>query len=766
MTEKKIKITTIIKGCILAIGIIAMLSIWPLGIITNMDFSSTGGENNQRTGAIFEGVNVLQEFVPQYDYIESIGILINKQDSKVSGGDLQLVFANGDFTQCVEVTVPISQMEESSYYDIPIQEKVTKGATYYYSITTVSTGVNTVSTEEVAPLLIYRRLNTAGPAENRKLYYNGNLIENGSLACRYSYRTPLTVAQIATYDAFLILVVMLLWMIVDKVTKGKIQLKKISLGKTERVVGTVCTTIGMAACFYYLLIRRVFGDNKWDLRIFFLGILFSWLIANVIIWSKGTPKSISEPTKNNISLKKIVQKIPEGIQIGAFAFYFIRYAYYFNSGVNYGHDIGTAYMNIAFGIIVLTLFSRKEIFSIPNLIFTIIYGVSFGRWIGIHNFDIDTRTLYLLEIVAGWIWGMVLIRTILNLVHKKLRKFSIPYTLLVAGFFALLIIFRNTRQWPVLLVSMFVLFYLQKLDDGKIQWLFRNLCHGAILSFFYFVFQSLLFRPYHDIRYSRYPGAFSSVAIWGIYLMFIFCAVFVTLMVEFKKNNKLKHMSFYYVTIGICLSYIFMSVSRTALFGIVVMLLIMIPILGVLWFRGNLKKLATCMGFVLLTLMLLFPGVYTATRCIPAIVNQPLLLPYEEFEGSILVGEKKDSKLYMTFDHFLELSVSKLWTTFEKTEITTKEVSSTEDVSSNQEVADIQLVPLSAQVDEKDYNDASGGRLAIFKHYIERLNWTGHDAMIITVNNEIIAHAHNTFLQSAYDHGIATGIVFVLFGIC
>ena len=73
MTEKKIKITTIIKGCILAIGIIAMLSIWPLGIITNMDFSSTGGENNQRTGAIFEGVNVLQEFVPQYDYIESIG---------------------------------------------------------------------------------------------------------------------------------------------------------------------------------------------------------------------------------------------------------------------------------------------------------------------------------------------------------------------------------------------------------------------------------------------------------------------------------------------------------------------------------------------------------------------------------------------------------------------------------------------------------------------------------------------------------------------
>ncbi|HKM03965.1 MAG TPA: hypothetical protein VJZ04_05145, partial [Lachnospiraceae bacterium] len=47
-----------------------------------------------------------------------------------------------------------------------------------------------------------------------------------------------------------------------------------------------------------------------------------------------------------------------------------------------------------------------------------------------------------------------------------------------------------------------------------------------------------------------------------------------------------------------------------------------------------------------------------------------------------------------------------------------------------------------------------------------RLNWTGHDAMIITVNNEIIAHAHNTFLQSAYDHGIATGIVFVLFGIC
>ena len=43
---------------------------------------------------------------------------------------------------------------------------------------------------------------------------------------------------------------------------------------------------------------------------------------------------------------------------------------------------------------------------------------------------------------------------------------------------------------------------------------------------------------------------------------------------------------------------------------------------------------------------------------------------------------------------------------------------------------------------------------------------TGHDTMGATLKNgEIATHAHDVYLQVAYDHGVPTAVVFVIFGI-
>ena len=68
--------------------------------------------------------------------------------------------------------------------------------------------------------------------------------------------------------------------------------------------------------------------------------------------------------------------------------------------------------------------------------------------------------------------------------------------------------------------------------------------------------------------------------------------------------------------------------------------------------------------------------------------------------------------------------------------------------------------------DMQDEGDYSNGRTAIFRSYFEQLNMTGHDEMGATLpDGEIAVHAHNIYLQVAYDHGIGVGILFVIFGV-
>lgn len=62
-------------------------------------------------------------------------------------------------------------------------------------------------------------------------------------------------------------------------------------------------------------------------------------------------------------------------------------------------------------------------------------------------------------------------------------------------------------------------------------------------------------------------------------------------------------------------------------------------------------------------------------------------------------------------------------------------------------------------------DDFSNGRFDIYRDYIGELNLTGHPAMGFTSQNgREHAHAHDVYLQVAFDHGIPTGIVFVVFG--
>ncbi|MBP3813729.1 MAG: hypothetical protein ILA12_03660, partial [Butyrivibrio sp.] len=74
------------------------------------------------------------------------------------------------------------------------------------------------------------------------------------------------------------------------------------------------------------------------------------------------------------------------------------------------------------------------------------------------------------------------------------------------------------------------------------------------------------------------------------------------------------------------------------------------------------------------------------------------------------------------------------------------------------------LEEMADYVDDDNALDVlSNGRITIFKSYIQELNMFGHEEMgAMLPNGEIAVHAHNTFIQVAYDHGIVGGACFIL----
>ncbi len=59
----------------------------------------------------------------------------------------------------------------------------------------------------------------------------------------------------------------------------------------------------------------------------------------------------------------------------------------------------------------------------------------------------------------------------------------------------------------------------------------------------------------------------------------------------------------------------------------------------------------------------------------------------------------------------------------------------------------------------------ANGRMDIFRAYLKELNLAGHDDMgAVLPDGSLAVHAHNIYLQVAYDHGIIVGVAFVLVG--
>lgn len=185
------------RWLILACMAVLWSLVWPVGLIKDELISRTAADYSMNTGPVGE-VAAIQEFVPQYDDIRSVGVDVGKLDGVADQGTLYLHFYDENLQEFAKVPQDIGEMKDGELTDIPVNLKLEAGRRYYVGILCEDYG-------EAAPVVHYRSLSGNGPVENLHFYYGPNVIEDASANIRFIYRIPLKASQVLFYDSLILL---------------------------------------------------------------------------------------------------------------------------------------------------------------------------------------------------------------------------------------------------------------------------------------------------------------------------------------------------------------------------------------------------------------------------------------------------------------------------------------------------------------------------------------------------------------------------------
>lgn len=543
-----------------------------------------------------------------------------------------------------------------------------------------------------------------------------------------------------------------------------------------RAILALCGILLLMAAGWLLIGKNIFGVKTADRCVYGAGLLVA-----AFVWCLFAFFGLERLLEGIRELSK-PQYFRSHVRTALFACISLLGMYYFNSGSNHGHRVATRLSLVCFALILATYFVKKELFCKRSLVYTLLCAAAFVCFALLGLIREDRHVEFVLNFGVAVCFGILFLAFARRLwgspagkakEETGYRRLSKSYMALLLGFFVLILLFRNTRGWPFTVAVPFTFLYLLGLSETEWQKLLREFLNGVLWSFGVILTFSLLFRPYQKYFCPRYPLAFYSVATCSLYLAVVFLAAFWRLLECFALRKKGKELFFPLLVIGTVFCYTVMTVSRTAFLAIGAGAAVSVLCMACSQFKGRLTVLLCACGTAVVSALVLFPVIFTATRSIPAFVGHPYIMGGEFWEGETITSEDPvDSEKYMDIERFRTLTVDKLFRSFAGEGEADSGVSLQLEavIRPGFKTASISPVLLVAHGVTPDtwYNEsegsASNGRVEIFLAYLERLNLTGHEAMGVDTEEMSYAHAHNTFLQTAYDHGLVTGIYFLILG--
>lgn len=752
--NQKITISRGIQYGIAAFALFLFLLVWPLGLIKNRTVSKSNEAVLSQSDPISVENNGTQMFIADGSNLAAVDLYI-QNDMRAEIITFRLY--DGAYQQLWETFYVVDEDARfPGFIRIPVEMETEEGWEYYYTVEGLTKDL----------VMYYEDTNESTSFANGTFLYGGMEMPGINLIARYHYSEPFSGQMILVFALLLGAAAVLLWKLTDKLFAGKWagRNKEITMQKLLQWICNPIIGVITAVALFAVFPSRVFGTGILNYGFYYLGIL---LAAAVLLYGINRKRQGEEPL---MTIKQVKQNWTGWTMSVCFAGVLWSCYEYLNGLYDIHHSYAACKMLtwMALALIFTFKFTRKELLTVYNLIYLILAPIGGYFYAKPYQGIEEQDELYKLQAYVLVVGGFALLQLIIALIKKGIKKekstarLCLPYAIALAVTVGMMVIFRNGREWPVLMAVIFGIFYLRMWmweDRGQLLKIFGN---GLLLNFLYTVGYCLMHRPYLRFRHNRYGMTYHTVTMTGYYLALVLCAVMVSLFLRYYQRKCWGECWKELSLLGMGNVYLFLTLSRTGYVAAFAMEVFMIVFMVLLHEKKRIRAFFKAAGLTLGVSILFFPIVFTAQRIIPALVREPVYSEIEIWEYTTDKTTPTDSELYIDITAFIKVAKNKLFG-MDMGNISLSEAWERLSPVYQKARGDL-LASTEPQMEEE--KDFSNGRFDIFREYISHLNAIGHEDMGVPLENgEISSHAHNTFLQVAHDHGWITGIIFLVFGI-
>lgn len=770
--NQSVKLSKAIKVLIVIGAILLFACIWPVNLIQQTYVSKSNEIMAMESDPVSVERNVTQMFVGEGGELSAVDLYVCND---MRGETITFRLYDASYSEIFNTFYVVKDNQESpGFVHIPVGYDLIKDQEYYFTLEGLSADM-TVAYEE--------RENSTSIV-NGFMSYGGIEIQKYNVIIRYEYSNPFVWWQVLIWGVAIAAAAAALVWCVSRLFEKKVVDKEIKVHTVCKVIlNPIVVVAGLALCLM-IFPGRVFGTGIinyafWGGSTGLLILLLLYLINYKRIGDK--------PLINVDLLKANIQGYLQSFCIAMTIWYCYEYM---NGLYEIHHAFATRRMIIWFLLGIVCTYSLKELLKIWNILYLVIAGVGayfYAKpYLGIE----EEGDLYKLQAYIHVIGGLVIILLITNLVRFILKKdriekrLSVPYLLFFAILLGMMIAFRNTRDWVTAMVVLFAIFYLRIWFSNKSDKLLTIFGNGVIVNFIFMVCYSLMHRPFNRYRLYRYGMGFHTVTMTGVYLSLVLSVALVWFLLKYKKSKRLIDTWPQLLVLAVANVYQLLTLSRTGYLASFITIVFIVIAFCCKMGTPVWKHMLKCFGSLVIATVLLCPIVFTMTRIVPAVWNDPIYSDVEAYKEQVYKGSPRNSEYYIDIQYYMERVKEKLFNiedeetsagsfnTMDEFVYLCKDMAvqihkqfAPEDVF----VVNDSILVASATDEAEDFevlDEMSNGRIEIFRDYIGQWNLTGHEDMGFEASfGGMHAHAHNVFLQVIHDHGLITGIIFILFGI-